>query len=115
MVRTNFYIKYLLSIFPNFIDFLIYKKARKNTLDIVTQNHITLIQFLKNSSIFKVACLNDICVVDNPSRFKNRFEVCYNLLSIEYNFRFFVKTCTDLQIKSLTATYSSANWLEREV
>ena len=111
MARANFYIKYLLSLLPKFINFIIYKKNAKNTLNVVVtkDNHIALIQFLKTNSLFEVTCLNDVCVVDNPSRLQNRFEVCYNLLSVKYNFRFFIKACTNMQISSLTPIYSSAN------
>jgi NADH:ubiquinone oxidoreductase subunit C len=111
MARINFYIKYLLSLLPKFINFIIYKNNTKNTLNIVVtkDDPITLIQFLKTNSLFEVTCLNDVCVVDNPSRLKNRFEVCYNLLSVKYNFRFFIKACTNMQISSLAPVYSSAN------
>jgi NADH/F420H2 dehydrogenase subunit C len=60
--------------------------------------------------------LVDITAVDYPSR-PLRFEVVYNLLSIQYNARIRIKTCVD-EIKPLissTGVFSSAGWWEREV
>jgi NADH:ubiquinone oxidoreductase subunit C len=114
MTRSNFYIKYLLSALPALINSIICKKNKEKELALTTTSPVHLINFLKLSSFFEVACLNDICVVDNPQHDKKRFELCYNLLSVKQNFRFFIKTCVNSQVVSLTSLYNSANWLERE-
>lgn len=60
--------------------------------------------------------LIDVTAVDYPSR-GVRFEIIYNLLSIQYNSRVRIKTCVDeiTPVSSVTSLYSSAGWWEREV
>ncbi|MBK7255890.1 MAG: NADH-quinone oxidoreductase subunit C [Ignavibacteria bacterium] len=48
---------------------------------------------------------------------KNRFEMIYNVISIETNERIFVKIKLDSknpEMQSLTQVWKSANWYERE-
>lgn len=75
-----------------------------------------LIYFLKNHTSCQFTQLVDMIGVDYPER-KNRFEVVYNLLSINYNSRIKVKTFTDelTPIDSVTDIFRSAGWYEREV
>jgi len=56
-----------------------------------------------------------LTAVDYPSRLK-RFEVVYNLLSIQYNSRIRIKTLVDelSPLDSLVSIYSASNWFERE-
>jgi len=58
----------------------------------------------------------DVTAVDYPSQ-DPRFQVVYNLLSIQYNSRVRVKTRSSetLPIESVTSIYCSAGWWEREV
>ncbi len=58
----------------------------------------------------------DVTAVDYPSQ-DLRFQVVYNLLSIQYNSRVRVKTRINeiLPVSSATGIYSSAGWWEREV
>uniref|UniRef100_A0A6C0SJX3 NADH dehydrogenase [ubiquinone] iron-sulfur protein 3 n=1 Tax=Haplomitrium mnioides TaxID=56921 RepID=A0A6C0SJX3_9MARC len=62
---------------------------------------------------FKVSI--DICGVDHPSR-KRRFEIVYNLLSIDYNTRIRILTSVDeiTPICSVVGISPSAGWWERE-
>jgi len=73
-------------------------------------------QVLKDHSNAQFKMLIDITAVDYPSR-PNRFEVVYNLLSIQYNTRVRVKTSVDemTPLLSVTPLYNAANWFEREV
>lgn len=73
-------------------------------------------QFLKDHTNTQFKMLMDITAVDYPSREK-RFEIVYNLLSLQYNARIRIKTCVDeiTPIESLVKVYSSSNWFEREV
>ena len=66
------------------------------------------------NSQYKV--LMDVTAIDYPTR-NLRFEVVYNLLSIEYNSRIRIKTCIDeiTPVSSSTPLFSSAGWWEREV
>lgn len=114
MSQINFYLKYISKTFCKLIDCVFLKKNNKNQLIIITNNIYTTINLLKFNSLFKLTNLGDICVVDNPNCQK-RFEICYNLLSIHHNMRFFFKTYTNTQVQSITRFFASANWLEREV
>ena len=60
--------------------------------------------------------LLDITAVDYPSRSK-RFEVVYNLLSLNNFYRLRVKIFLNdsTSVPSLTKIYHSAGWYEREV
>ena len=75
-----------------------------------------LIFFLKNHTSSQFNQLVDIVGVDYPER-KNRFEVVYNLLSMNYNSRIKVKTFTDeiTPIDSVVDIFRAAGWYEREV
>jgi NADH dehydrogenase (ubiquinone) Fe-S protein 3 len=71
--------------------------------------------FLKMHTNTQFKMLIDVTAVDYPSRPK-RFEIVYNLLSLQYNARIRIKTEVDeiTPIESLTPLYNSANWFERE-
>jgi NADH dehydrogenase (ubiquinone) Fe-S protein 3 len=71
---------------------------------------------LKYHTNTRFQVLIDICGVDYPSR-KQRFEVVYNLLSIQYNSRIRVQTSVDeiTPICSAVNIFPSAGWWEREV
>uniref|UniRef100_A0A075D3J5 NADH dehydrogenase [ubiquinone] iron-sulfur protein 3 n=1 Tax=Bartramia pomiformis TaxID=52976 RepID=A0A075D3J5_BARPO len=75
-----------------------------------------LLWFLKYHTNTRFQVLIDICGVDYPSR-KQRFEVVYNLLSIQYNSRIRVQTNVDeiTPICSAVNIFPSAGWWEREV
>lgn len=114
MSKLNFYLKLLKTVYKKYINQIIAKK-NDNFLCITVQasqlNH--LISSLEKNSITQLKSLNDICIVDYPEK-ANRFEVSYNLLSIKYNLRFFIKTYTSSYITSISSIFASANWLERE-
>uniref|UniRef100_A0A1C9UMK1 NADH dehydrogenase [ubiquinone] iron-sulfur protein 3 n=8 Tax=Orthotrichaceae TaxID=52989 RepID=A0A1C9UMK1_9BRYO len=75
-----------------------------------------LLWFLKYHTNTRFQVLIDICGVDYPSR-KQRFEVVYNLLSIQYNSRIRIQTSVDeiTPICSAVNIFPSAGWWEREV
>ncbi|MBM3557867.1 MAG: NADH-quinone oxidoreductase subunit C [Alphaproteobacteria bacterium] len=60
--------------------------------------------------------LVDVCGVDWPER-KPRFEVVYNLLSLDHNRRIRVKLAADEEtpIASVAGVFPTAGWFEREV
>ena len=108
MKQIDFYLKYFSKVIPKFVDFVFYKKTQNNELTIITSEAFSLSKFSKENSLFKLTSLNDICVVDNVNRQK-RFEICYNLLSVNRNIRFFFKAYTNTQIRSLSNIFNSAN------
>ena len=57
----------------------------------------------------------DLIVIDRPTK-KKRFTIIYNLLSLTYNTRYYIK-CKFFEISkllSISTIYSAANWYERE-
>ena len=77
---------------------------------------IDVVQFLKSNENCKFRQLIDIAGVDYPENEK-RFELIYLFLSHELNMRIklLIKFQLDQSINSLTKTFPSANWMEREV
>ena len=71
--------------------------------------------FLRDDSNCQCKCLMDICGVDYPER-DERFEVVYNLLSLNHNLRIRVTLSSDAEtpVPSVTSIFSSAGWWERE-
>ncbi|WP_420404893.1 NADH-quinone oxidoreductase subunit C [Nisaea sp.] len=79
------------------------------------QHICKVLTFLRDDSQCQFRCLVDICGTDYPER-ELRFDVVYNLLSVQQNNRIRVKVATDEQtpVPSATAVFPSANWFERE-
>ncbi|MEO6695118.1 MAG: NADH-quinone oxidoreductase subunit C [Ignavibacteria bacterium] len=77
---------------------------------------IEICKVLKNDNDLKFNLLVDAISVDRFVK-KNRFEMFYNLVSIEYNQRIFLKIkleSHDPEMQSLSQIWKSANWYERE-
>ncbi len=78
-------------------------------------------QALLGDDHFEVRFLSDITSVDwlgHAEEEKGRFEVVYNLYSLKYKARFFLKArlpAANPEIQSLSPLWNSANWLEREI
>jgi len=77
---------------------------------------VPVLSFLRDHTNAQFKQLMDVTAVDWPSK-PYRFEVVYNLLSVQYNTRIRVKTYTDelTPIESVTHLFHSADWGEREV
>ena len=90
----------------------------KDELTITTKikDILKLFSKLKEYSELNFKMLLDITAVDYPSRSK-RFEVVYNLLSLNNFYRLRVKIFLNdsTSVPSLTKIYHSAGWYEREV
>lgn len=76
---------------------------------------VRVLKFLRDDTNCQFKCLMDICGVDFPER-DERFEVVYNLLSLNHNLRVRVVLGTDEEtpVPSVTSVFSSAGWWERE-
>ena len=77
-----------------------------------------VMEFLKHHTLTRCKQLVDVTAVDVPSR-ERRFEVAYQLLSVDHNSRMRVKTLVgghegDQGVPSVANIFSSANWYERE-
>lgn len=77
---------------------------------------VPVLMFLKCNHQTQFTNIVDIAGVDVPWRSK-RFEIVYNLLSINKNARIRVKTYTDelTPIESATRVFKGADWYEREI
>lgn len=77
---------------------------------------LKILTFLKLHSLSQYKVLSDLCGVDYPEM-KRRFEVVYNLLSINLNQRIRIKIKIDefSTVKTCTKIFPGGNWLEREV
>lgn len=114
MKHTTF-IRTLLATIPKWIRK--FKLSKKEAIFIVNPDAVApLLYFLKNHSNARFRLLVDICGVDYPSR-KQRFEIVYNLLSVQFNSRIRIQASVD-EITPLTSAvgiFPSAGWWEREV
>lgn len=84
-------------------------------VDIDKKQLIPCLKLLKKNE-FRFTILTDLFAADFPDR-ENRFELIYNLLSLEYNIRVVLKLHIKDQEKapSITKIFSAASWYEREV
>jgi NADH dehydrogenase (ubiquinone) Fe-S protein 3 len=114
LIQQNF-IQYLANIIPKLV-----KKIYIFKQEVILYTHYLnvkeLIYFLQNHSYCRFKSLSDLCAVDFPNRLW-RFEVVYNLLSIDFNTRIRVKVKVDeiLSVNSIVGLFPAANWYEREV
>lgn len=76
---------------------------------------LPIVSFLKLHTNTQFSYLSDICGVDYIQN-KNRFEVVYNLLSVNYNQRIRLRCSLNAfaTISSITSVFANANWWERE-
>lgn len=77
---------------------------------------IPLIKFLKEDKKLRFTILTDLFAADFPERAK-RFEVAYNLLSLQLNKRILLKieVSEEESVPTLTTIYNAACWYEREI
>ena len=88
----------------------------KNLIILVDQsNLINVFKILKDEQDFAFTQLTDLCGVDLPHE-EIRFQVVYNLLSMNNNSRITVKAFTDNSnsVPSIKKIYPAADWYERE-
>lgn len=101
----------------SWILFIVYSGTNNEVILYTHKDNLKkLLTFFKQHMNCRVKSLIDVCGADYPSR-ENRFEVVYQLLSVDYNQRISIKVCTDeiTPVVSVTDIYSSAGWFEREV
>lgn len=104
----------IVSILPKWIKSTV--RVENELIFSVSPEHLVpLLYFLRNHTNTQFELLVDACGVDFPSR-PQRFEMVYQLLSVQYNARLRIKVSVDefTPIPSVTEIYPSAGWLERE-
>lgn len=111
----NNFAKSIIQIVPKWIQFCVCHK-NETVFYVYPQHLLQLLLFLRDHMNTQYKVLIDVTAVDYPSR-NLRFEIVYNLLSVQFNSRIRIKTCIDeiTPITSSTSLYSSAGWWEREV
>lgn len=89
-----------------------YKFYLRNSQDIEK-----VLFFFKYNINSQFKLLMDICGIDNMQKYRNRFEINYNLLSVKYWLRIHIKVQVNefVPVNSVTKIFKSANWYEREV
>ena len=105
--------QYLLSNIPSIINYTIIKG--EISINIPFNKIEQIMTFLKYHTNCQYKIISDICVVDYPTR-KNRFDIIYNFLSLQYNSRIRIKVVINEYqvIPSITNIFKGANWWERE-
>ena len=103
----------------NFYEEILYHKNNVPVLVIKSLNLLELLKFLRAHDELRFKILADIIGVDHVmhSKYKKRFSVIYNLLSIKYNLRLFLQIFLDddEEVSSTHEIFDSATWLQREV
>jgi len=86
------------------------------SITIAPQNIEETLLKLKTDKQLRFTILTDLFAADFPNRDK-RFEIVYNLLSLENNKRIIIKTHLDdeEEIRTISSIFSAATWYEREV
>jgi len=99
-------IDYLTKVFPSLISY-----TTQGECVIITTPKLLpkLVTFLKKHTATKYEQLIDISAIDHPQR-KYRFEVVYQLLSLQYNQRLSIVVFTSeaMALESITPIYSGA-------
>lgn len=110
MSRKDYYVKLFTDLYKKFIKALILKRNENNTLYLLTENanFYVLTSSLHRNSLTQFKVLNDVCIIDYPEKI-DRFELNYNLLSVKYNFRIFIKHYTSAYVASISTLFNSAN------
>ena len=88
------------------------------TFEVKRESILEVMQALKSEEAFKFEMLIDVTCVDWMDKRADRFEVVYQLLSIEKKHRLCLKVAvpeTDPKIESVVSIWPTANFLEREV
>ena len=78
-------------------------------------NIVKTLRLLRDEPLLSFTQLIDLCGIDWPEK-KERFQVAYNLLSMNNNSRIRVKSFTDNNnsLPSITKLFPSSDWYERE-
>ncbi|MFD1142298.1 NADH-quinone oxidoreductase subunit C [Larkinella insperata] len=89
------------------------------TLSTSREQIVSMIEYLKNHSLYQINFLTTLCGVHYPDDPEPEREFCivYQLHSLVNNFRIRIKVFlaeNGLHIPTLTTVFQSANWMERE-
>ncbi|XP_015784863.1 NADH dehydrogenase [ubiquinone] iron-sulfur protein 3, mitochondrial [Tetranychus urticae] len=108
--------RYCAECLPKFIQKIQVTHVDELEIMIAPEGVVPVLAFLQGHHNCQFTSIADIGGMDVPSR-AYRFEIIYNLLSLNFNSRVRVKTYTDemTPIDSCCEVFEGANWYEREV
>ena len=117
--NNNNALKAISNILDTVVDKNYYNLEFKNGLYLLNLNHhmlIRVLKVLKENEKLRFNQFIDLTAVDYPNK-KNRFEMIYILLSVEFNYRIIIKFFINENesVDSVTNLFPAANWYEREV
>ena len=117
--NKNNTLKSISNILDTVVDKNDYKLELKNGLYLLTLQQSMLLnaaKVLKENEKLKFNQFIDLTAVDYPNK-KNRFEMVYIFLSVEFNLRVIIKFFINENdsVESITNLFPAANWYEREV
>jgi len=112
-----YFIYYIMLILGKYIKKVQLKKGEYNLYLRNEQDLEKVMFFFKYNINSQFKLLMDICGIDYMEKYKKRFEISYNLLSIKYWLRLHIKIHINefTPINSIRKIFKSANWYEREV
>ena len=117
--NKNNTLKIIYNVLDAVVDKNDYNLEYKNGLYLLNLNQSILmkvVKVLKENEKLKFNQFIDLTAVDYPNK-KNRFEMIYILLSVEFNIRIIIKYFINenASVDSITNLFPAANWYEREV
>jgi NADH-quinone oxidoreductase subunit C len=112
-----YFIYYIILMLGKYIKKIELKKGEYKLYVRKSQDLEKVLFFLKYNINSQFKLLMDICGIDNMKKFRNRFEINYNLLSVKYWLRIHVKVQVQefTPVNSVIGIFKSANWYEREI
>ncbi|XP_033626319.1 NADH dehydrogenase [ubiquinone] iron-sulfur protein 3, mitochondrial-like [Asterias rubens] len=114
--RLEEYGQYVADCLPKYVQEV--QVSHMNELEVLIHPDgiIPVMTFLKDHHNAQFKSLVDMTAIDVPTR-THRFELIYNLLSLQFNERIRVKTYADelSPVDSLESVFKAADWYEREV
>lgn len=75
----------------------------------------SLLTILKKHSLFQIKYLADIVAYESFQENGAKFSIIYNLFSVRFNNRIFVKSECLNSLLSIRSVFISATWFEREI
>nr|SAI75991.1 NADH dehydrogenase subunit 9 [Botryococcus braunii Showa] len=114
-MNMQLFIKQIVKTVPKWIHYSVYSNGEV-VFFVSPENLIPFLTFCRDHTHTQCKQMVDITAIDYPSR-PLRFDVVYNLLTLQYNGRLRIKVAVNevTPIPSSVVLFSSSGWWEREV
>ena len=112
-----YFIYYIILVLGKYIKKIMLKKGEFSIYLKNIEDLEKILYFFKYNWISQFKILIDICGIDYLKNKNERFELNYNLLSIRFQTRLYIKLQIQqyISINSISYLYQNANWYEREI